>query len=67
MEPFFRSFKTEWMPKLGYLDMKTAGLSINNYINGYYNLYRPHQFNGEILPVTETENLKTSYKLASFT
>jgi putative transposase len=68
MERFFRSFKTEWMPKLGYLDMKTARLSISNYINGYYNRYRPHQFNGGLSPLTaEQEKLKTSNKVASFT
>ncbi len=68
MERFFRSFKTEWMPKLGYSNITTARLSISDYINGYYNRYRPHQFNGGLSPLTaERENSKTSNKVASFT
>ncbi|WP_370694247.1 IS3 family transposase [Psychrobium sp. 1_MG-2023] len=68
IEPFFRSFKTEWMPKLGYLDMKAAKLSISDYINGYCNRYRPHQLNDGLSPLlAETEYLETSNKVASFT
>ncbi|MDP2562941.1 IS3 family transposase [Psychrobium sp. 1_MG-2023] len=60
--------KTEWMPKLGYLDMKAAKLSISNYINDYYNRYRPHQFNDGLSPLlAENEYLETSNKMASFT
>ena len=68
MERFFRRFITQWMPKLGYSDMKTARLSISDYVNGYYNQYRPHQFNDGLSPLAaEKENLKTSKKVASFT
>ena len=66
MERFFRSFKTEWMPKPGYDGFRLASQSIANYINGYYNRYRPHQFNGGMSPInTEKEYLKTSNMVAS--
>lgn len=68
MERFFRSFKSEWMPTVGYKDIRTATRSITDYVNGYYNRYRPHQFNGGLSPLTaEKENLKTSNHVASFT
>ena len=44
-ERFFRSYKTEWMPKSGYSCYQQAQDSIVKYITGYYNRYRPHQFN----------------------
>lgn len=68
MERFFRSFKTEWMPKSGYSNITTARLSISDYINGYYNRYRPHQFNGGLSPLlAEKKYLEISNKVASFT
>jgi hypothetical protein len=36
MERFFRSFKTEWMPEVGYQYFAEAEISIINYIIGYY-------------------------------
>jgi len=36
MERFFRSFKTEWMPKVGYENFKDAKYGVSDYINGYY-------------------------------
>lgn len=67
MERFFRSFKTEWMPKVGYQEIRTATQSISNYINGYYNKYRPHQFNGGLSPLNaEKKYLNSSNKVASF-
>ncbi len=45
MERFFRSLKTEWVPKCGYESFQMASQSITEYISGYYNRYRPHQFN----------------------
>jgi putative transposase len=45
MERFFRSFKTEWMPEVGYPYFAEAKRSIINYIIGYYSSVRPHQRN----------------------
>lgn len=67
MERFFRSFKTEWMPKSGYTDFNKAAASINDYITGYYNRYRPHQFNKGLSPqMAEKIFHKTYNKVASF-
>lgn len=66
-ERFFRSYKTEWMPKSGYSCYEQAQTSITNYITGYYNHYRPHQFNeGRSPKVTEQEFEKTYNEVASF-
>ena len=51
---FFRSFKTEWMPKGGYEDIAEASSAISDYIWGYYQTVRPHSFNNYLTPV-ETE------------
>jgi putative transposase len=68
MERFFRSFKTEWMPKSGYSDYMTAKSSIGDYITGYYNCYRPHQFNDGMSPIdTEKAYFKTYNEVAKFT
>lgn len=53
-ERFFRSFKTEWMPKGGYEDIAEASRAISNYIWGYYQIMRPHTFNNYLTPL-ETE------------
>ena len=67
MERFFRSFKSEWMPQLGYLNINEAMLSISDYINGYYNRYRPHQYNDGLSPLlAEKEHSETSNMVASF-
>jgi len=50
-ERFFRSFKTEWMPKGGYEDIFEAKRAICNYIWGYYQTVRPHTFNNYLTPV----------------
>ena len=44
-ERFFRSFKTEWMPKGGYDNIAGAKIAIVDYIWGYYQTVRPHTFN----------------------
>ena len=49
-ERFFRSFKTEWMPKGGYEDITEAKIAISNYIWGYYQTVRPHTFNNYLTP-----------------
>ena len=53
-ERFFRSFKTEWMPKGGYEDIFEAKSAITDYIWGYYQTVRPHTFNNYLTPL-ETE------------
>jgi len=50
MERFFRSLKTEWVPTVGYANIKMAKNHIGNYILGYYSQVRPHQFNGGKTP-----------------
>ncbi len=46
MERVFRSLKSEWLPKGDYSDFNHAVRDINQWINGYYNVYRPHTNNG---------------------
>lgn len=50
MERFFRSLKTEWVPKLGYRSFVEAKAVVINYITGYYSKVRPHQYNGGVAP-----------------
>lgn len=50
IERFFRSFKTEWMPKGGYEDIAEAKSAIVDYIWGYYQTVRPHAFNDYLSP-----------------
>ena len=45
MERFFRSFKTEWMPREGYKNISEATGEMSQYIVGYYNRYRSHKHN----------------------
>jgi putative transposase len=67
MERFFRSFKTEWMPRAGYTNFATAVTSITQYIVSYYNRYRPHQHNGGISPLkAEQRFFKTYNEVAKF-
>ena len=56
MERFFRSLKTEWVPKVGYQGFNQADNSITNYIMGYYSQVRPHRHNKGISP-NEAERL----------
>lgn len=68
MERFFRSLKTEWMPKQGYQSFTEAKQSIVRYIVGYYSQTRPHQHNGGISPnAAEANYWNTSKAVASFT
>jgi putative transposase len=50
MERFFRSFKSEWMPTVGYKSFNEAKTAAVNYITGYYSKVRPHRYNGELTP-----------------
>lgn len=42
MERFFRSLKTEWVPKTGYQSFSAAQSAIIRYITHYYRGVRPH-------------------------
>jgi len=55
------------MPKSGYTDFNTAAHSIVEYINKYYNCYRPHQFNsGQSPQEAEKQYHKTYNEVANF-
>lgn len=63
-ERFFKSFKTEWMPKGGYEDIAEASSAISDYIWGYYQTVRPHSFNN-YLPPAEKERRYFNQNLLS--
>jgi len=68
MERFFRSLKTEWVPKIGYRSFVEAKTYITNYITGYYSEVRPHQYNGGLTPnESERQFWLNSKTVASFT
>lgn len=46
MERLFRSFKTEWLPSVGYMSALEAYRDTGHYRMHRYNWIRPHQFNG---------------------
>lgn len=50
MERFFRSLKTENMPKKGYSSVEVASDSVRDYIYKYYNSVRPHSHNLGLSP-----------------
>lgn len=50
MERFFRSYKTEWVPKNGYDTWAGAERDVAAYIR-YYNLERGHSYNNYLSPV----------------
>ena len=56
MERFFRSLKSECMPKKGWPDMLSTKHAVNNYILRYYNSVRPHQHNDGLTPAKK-ENI----------
>lgn len=49
MERFFRSYKSEWMPKEGYTHYHQAEYDIAAYIH-YYNYQRGHSYNQYLAP-----------------
>ncbi|MTH48118.1 IS3 family transposase, partial [Intestinirhabdus alba] len=55
MERVFRSLKSEWMPKGGYVDLRQATGDIGMWISRWYNTQRPHGHNGGLSP-SEYEN-----------
>ncbi|BCD97697.1 transposase [Marinagarivorans cellulosilyticus] len=56
MERFFRSLKSECMPKKGWPDFLSTKHAVNNYILRYYNSVRPHQHNDGLTPAKK-ENI----------
>jgi len=66
-ERFFRSFKSEWMPRGGYCSFNEGAIAICDYINCYYNTLRPHQNNDGLSPIAaENKHVQNSKELASF-
>lgn len=57
MERWFRSFKWEWMPKMGYRDFQGSREDIRAYIF-YYNHIRPHSYNQGLPP----SSINTTYR-----
>ena len=50
MERFFRSFKTEWMPKSCYSSYEEAENDTLKYIHQHYNPRRGHSYNNYLSP-----------------
>jgi putative transposase len=65
MERFFRSFKTEWMPSIGYRSFVEVKFAVNNYITGYYSRARPHRHNGRLSPSEAEQKNWINYKLVA--
>ena len=58
MERLLRSLKSEWVPATGYTSLTDAKQDIGQYLMGYYNWQRPHQYNGGLPPAEAEENPK---------
>ena len=58
MERLLRSLKSEWVPATGYTSLTDAKQDIGQYLMGYYNWQRPHQYNGGLPPDEAEENPK---------
>jgi putative transposase len=68
MERFFRSLKSEWVPKTGYRSLAEARTAIVKYIIGYYSRVRPHQHNNGKSPnAAEAQYWNGSYPVAKIT
>jgi len=57
MERVFRSLKTEWVPRLGYLSFEQAQCDISDYLMRHYNHVQPHQCNDGLSPAVAEEKL----------
>ncbi|VWC73591.1 integrase [Burkholderia contaminans] len=57
MERLFRSFKTEWLPAVGYMSAQEAHWNISHYLMHRYSWIRPHQFNDGMAPTVADEKL----------
>ena len=60
MERVFRSLKSEWYPKKGYLTFAEAKADISDYLMRYYNHERPHSYNGYLTPVESEQQVAVS-------
>lgn len=58
MERLFRSLKTEWIPVIGYASLAEAKQDIGDYLMGYYNWQRPHQYNEGLPPAQADKSPK---------
>jgi len=65
MERFFRSLKTENMPKHGYKNAVIAVSQIRDYIYTYYNSVRPHSHNLGFAPNKKEENYWNTLNLVA--
>src|SRR5690625_1562966 len=57
MERVFRSLKTEWVPKNGYVSVHHAIKEVSYYLITYYNTQRPHHYNQGLTPVHTEKKL----------
>ena len=57
MERLFGSFKTEWLPSVGYMSAQEAHRDISHDLMHRYNWIRPHQFNDGLAPAVAEEKL----------
>ena len=64
-ERFFRSFKTEWMPKGGYENIAEAKSAMIDYICSYYQTVRPHSFNDYLTPLEKEKRYFNKNLLSS--
>ena len=58
MERLFRSLKSEWIPKLGYLNLNEAKVDVGFYLMTHYNHDRPHAANNGLPPALAENTLK---------
>ena len=61
MERFFRSFKTEWMPKEHYTSYDEAESDVYKYIVNHYNTVRGHSYNNYLSPNAAEKKLTSSH------
>ncbi len=66
MGRFFKSFKTEWMQKVGYGNFTNAKYSVSDYINGYYNNATPHHYNTGLAPYESEVKYSDSKTMTKF-
>jgi putative transposase len=50
MERFFRSLKSEWVPRTGFQSFAEAKQTVLDYILSYYSRVRPHSHNNGLTP-----------------
>jgi len=57
MEGRFRSFKTAWLPPVGYLSAQEARREISHDLMHRYHWIRPYPFNSGLAPAVAEKNL----------